>query len=370
MLVVNNLTTAFYTTILRTNLHIIGCTGIPARYGGFETFAEQISKLLIDFANITVYCDRRFYRKNERSKSWNLVNREFLLLPANGGFSIFYDLLCILRGLKTADSILILGVGAGMWMPFIAPFRKTQIVTHLDGAEWLRPKWNLITRKFLHCSAKLSIRFSDHIILDNSVLLDTVPLKHQHKILNIKYGGNHLPEISEINPVHNKPYALVICRAEPENNLKLIVKAFEEIHHLDLIVISNWNQTRFGRQLKKTTRNNQKVLFKDPIYNKPELLQQYRKQCKIYIHGHSAGGTNPSLIEAMYAGCPILAFDNVFNRNTTKNLAYFFKSSAELIKQINKLSTLDLKKSGEQMREYAKIHYNWSKVIQPLKALL
>lgn len=370
MLVVNNLTTVFYEANLKTNLHIIGCAGVPSRYGGFETFAEQISKILVHCAEITVYCDRRFYRKNERSKVWNQVNRKFLLIPANGIFSIFYDLLCLLRALKTADIILILGSGAGIWIPLIARFSRKIIITHLDGIEWLRPKWNLFTRKFLHYSARLSIQFSDHIIVDNDALLNTIPLKHHNKILCIKYGGDHLPEISEINPIHDKPYALVICRAEPENNLKLILKAFEEIHNLDLIVISNWNQTRFGKQFKKATGNNQNILFKDPIYDKPELLQQYRKQCKIYIHGYSAGGTNPSLVEAMFAGCPILALDNDFNRNTTQNLAYYFRTSAELTRQINMLSSLDLKKSGEKMQKYAKMNYTWIKVIQPLKELL
>lgn len=370
MLIVNNLTTVFCTTNLKTNLHIIGCTGVPARYGGFETFAEQISKILANYAKITVYCDRRYYNKRERTETWHHIDRKFLLMPANGIFSIFYDLTGMLRAMRTANCLLMLGAGVGIWMPFVAGISKKQLIIHLDGAEWLRPKWSIFARKFLYFSVKLSIRFSHYIILDNIALSDTVPMKYRHKIIHMKYGGNHLPEITEKNPVHNKPYALVICRAVPENNLELIVGAFEEIQHLDLIIISNWNHTRFGRRLKKANEKKQNILFKDPIYNDPELIQQYRKQCKIYIHGHSAGGTNPSLVEAMYSGCTILAYDNVFNRNTTKDLAFFFSSPSDLIRQIRELSTPDPERSGKKMEEYAKMHYDWKKVVHPLKALL
>ncbi len=355
---------------MKSRLFIIGCTGIPARYGGFETFAENISGTLIKDAEITVYCERKVYSKNERRENWNRVHRRFLPIPANGIFSLVYDLISILLSLRTADFILILGTGPGIFMPLFSMMKRVKFITHIDGAEWLRPKWNFFIRNYLFYSSRLSIKYSDYIIIDNNALLNSVPAKHNLKILNMKYGGDHLPETSNDESVHFKPFALVICRAEPENNLQLIANAFKKITHLDLIVISNWSQTRFGRKLVKSYRNSQNILFKDPIYNDPVLMQRFRKQCNIYIHGHSAGGTNPSLVEAMYSGCPVIAYDTAYNKNTTQNLAYYFKTSEELVNHINLLPQTQLLKSGKQMRSYAEKFYTWEKVSLPLRSIL
>ncbi|MBN2522197.1 MAG: DUF1972 domain-containing protein [Bacteroidales bacterium] len=355
---------------METKLSIIGCTGIPARYGGFETFAENICRILKNSMEITVFCDKSFYNKNERTKRWKGITRKFLPLPANGPFSVFYDLISILISLRKSDIILLLGTGSGIFMPFFSRIKKAKFIIHLDGIEWIRPKWNLPVRKYLYYSFKQSIKFSDYLILDNSALKYFIPEKYHNKLVDVKYGADHLHDIETDEGLHTKPFALMICRAEPENNLQLIINAFENIIHLDLIIISNWSQTRLGRKLKRTCHHSRNIFFKDPLYDRPELLQKYRKQCKIYIHGHGAGGTNPSLVEAMYSGCPILAFDSVSNRNTTQNHAFYFQDSMELVHRINKLSPDQWMSSVKQMKEYAMNFYTWEKVIQQLRTII
>ncbi len=247
---------------MKTKLAIIGCAGIPARYGGFETFAENISGMLKNSMEITVFCDKSFYNKNERTRKWKGINRKFLPLRANGPFSVFYDLISILISLGKSDVILILGAGSGIFIPFFSRIKKVKFITHLDGMEWIRPKWNFLVKKYLYYSFKQSIKNSDCLILDNSALKDYIPEKYHNKLIDVKYGGDHMPEIKNNEVLHTKPFALMICRAEPENNLQLIIKAFENISHLDLIIISNSSKTRLGRNLAKTYHHSRHIIFK------------------------------------------------------------------------------------------------------------
>ncbi len=355
---------------MKNKLFIIGSAGIPARYGGFETFAENISKNLINSNDITVFCDKSFYQNNEQFKTWNDINRCFMPLPANGFFSPFYDLISLLLSIKVADVILILGTGIGVFLPLFSCVKKIKFIVHLDGVEWQRPKWNFIAKRYLRLAARLCVSFADYIMIDNSALMPFIPLKHQNKILQVKYGGDHLPVIAKDKSVHDRQFALVIARAESENNLLLIVRAFEKLKNIDLIIVSDWCKTKYGRRLFKTFDNRMNIIFRGSIFNNPELLQRYRKQCQFYIHGHSAGGTNPSLVEAMYSGCPILAYDTVYNRETTQNHAFYFKNSNELLKQIKSLQYDDLSVSVRKMQDYAKEFYTWKIVIKTLNTIL
>jgi glycosyltransferase involved in cell wall biosynthesis len=355
---------------LKTKLFITGCSGIPARYGGFETFAENISKIVSNSTDVTVFCYTGLYDRKERLNSWERVHRKFLPIPPNGLLSILYDTISILLSLRTADLILILGIGSGVFMPLFRLNKRVKFIIHPDGAEWSRAKWNLVARKYLMLSARLAMKHSDYIILDNKAFKKYIPETHHNKILEITYGADHLPEISTPVPVYSSNFGLMICRAEPENNLKLIAEAFEKLQGPGLIIISNWKQTRTGRKLYRSFKNSKRVFLKDPVYRSPELLQQYRTQCTVYIHGHSAGGTNPSLVEAMFTGCAILAFDTEYNRNTTNNLAYYFTTGDQLIKLVQALTNDQLKESGRLLRDYAKKHYVWHKVSEPLRNIL
>jgi glycosyltransferase involved in cell wall biosynthesis len=329
-------------------------------------FAENISIRLASKYDVTVICSKYYYSENELNTSWKGVNRHFINLKANGIQSLAYDLLSLSIAAKTADHIILLGIGAGLFFPLI---KSEKLIIHIDGLEWKRAKWNMFARfilrqGFIHC-----LKYAHAIIIDNPALLEHIPGKFLNKIRYIAYGGDHVQVVGGNNPKLDKPYALVIARAEPENKLHVIIEAFSALPSQTLIIISNWNNTRYGKHLFKQCLRFHNISCMDPIYDITEL-QRYRKNCAVYIHGHSAGGTNPSLVEAMYSQIPIIAWDNKFNRNTTNELAEYFSSVNQLIDRMNSFKQDVYAQQAVKMFAYALENYTWSDTVKRLIGIL
>ena len=140
---------------------------------------------------------------------------------------------------------------------------------------------------------------------------------------------------------------------------------------LTLVIVGNWNNSKYGKQLKAKYLNADNIYLIDPIYN-PEKLNFLRCHCSIYIHGHSAGGTNPSLVEAMSLGLAIVAFDVIYNRETTRNNACYFKGAAELIMTVNLLLVDDERRNalGKSMYNLATNYYRWENIANQYAVLL
>jgi glycosyltransferase involved in cell wall biosynthesis len=354
---------------LKTALYIIGCNGIPARYGGFETFAEYLSKELAGEYAITIACSTNSYSAQEQHVKWGNIERKFFHFKGNGIQSLIYDYYSLRVAAKKADHILVLGVGPGLFMPLFPKLRNKKVYIHVDGLDWKRKKWSLFSKLLLKIGFSLSIRSAFVIIIDNVALYNYIPLRYQLKVKLITYGGDHLIRVQNTVSPLSTPYALVIARAEPENNLSLIIKAFKSNKSHYLILISNWNQTAYGKRLLKKYSHHSRLLLIGPLYDIIDL-QRYRNHCKVYIHGHSAGGTNPSLVEAMYSGKPIIAWDNEFNRTSTNNLSMYFKNEKELSNHLTKMDNLEGEVMGFQLKEYAQANYRWSIVADKFRAML
>ncbi len=355
---------------MKKKLFIIGCTGVPARYGGFETFAENIALELSESLDVSVICSSKLYTSDERIANWNGINRIFYSVYPNGLSSIVYDLKGLLRAIKEADHILLLGVGSGLFLPLLPSLRRKNLLIHIDGIEWKRLKWNLVEKIYLRIGFWFSLRYAKTIILDNKALNDYVPDTFRKKTVTLNYGGNHLPATVKFPGVTSEfSYALVIARAEPENNLHLILRIFEQLQNLRLIIISNWNNNRYGKKLYRRYSGVKNIQLIDAIYDAYKL-HQFRMNCTLYIHGHSVGGTNPSLVEAMYAGVPIIAFDNEFNRITTNNLAIYFKTIKDLEYIIHHSNQLKLSESAGKMKRYAMQNYTWDKTARKMMKMI
>jgi len=357
---------------LSNRLFIIGSAGIPARYGGFETFAEQLTGKLASDTPITIYCSAFIYKTSERHLQQGRITHHYIPCKANGPFSLLYDFLSITHAIRTSsptDHFLILGIGPGLFLPFMGVLRKRKIILHVDGLEWKRSKWKLLTRQILKLAFSWACSVADAIIVDNEALRSSIEAKYQYKIALIPYGSDHIPCTQLPPPIQGK-YALVIARAEPENNLEIITQAFLDQTNLPLYLISNWKDTHFGRKLYKRYGSCPNIHFIDAIYERPELLQAYRKNCSVYIHGHSAGGTNPSLVEAMASAIRIIAFDNVFNRNTTNHSCLYFKDGKHLKELISQIGTQATHHMSDLLYRYAKEHYSWDTVALKIRELL
>lgn len=156
-------------------------------------------------------------------------------------------------------------------------------------------------------------------------------------------------------------YFFGVCRIEPENNVHVILDAFAQDDTIPLIMVGNWEHSDYGRKLKAKYGNCQHITLHQPIYDK-EKLNSYRAHCSLYLHGHSCGGTNPSLVEAMYLGLPIAAFDCNFNRETTENKAIYFSDAESLHGIIMHIDELNLSQIASNMKEIADRRYTWKRI--------
>jgi glycosyltransferase involved in cell wall biosynthesis len=163
------------------------------------------------------------------------------------------------------------------------------------------------------------------------------------------------------------PYAITVCRIEPENNISLILKTFSHLIELPLVMIGNWQNNNYGIHLLQKYKQFTHLNLLDPIYD-PEKLNFIRSHASIYIHGHSAGGTNPSLVEAMFLGLPIFAFDCIYNRYTTENQCMYWASSEELYNCISQNKT-NIHDIGNRMKQIANEKYRWKTIVAKYEQL-
>ncbi len=283
---------------------------------------------------------------------------------ANGIQSIFYDSISILYSLFFVDTLLILGVSGCYILPFIRPFTKKKFIINIDGIEWKRNKWNFVTKKFLKFSEKLAVTNADIIVADNLEIKNYLKNYYNKESILITYGGDNAKSIRMSKelllkyPFLKHDYAFKVCRIEPENNIDIILKAFSLNPNSHLVIIGNWNNSTYGINLKSNFSKFNHIHLIDPIYDL-DILNQIRSNCFVYIHGHSAGGTNPSLVEAMSLKIPIIAFDCNFNRSTTDNNCLYFHSTQELFDIIVNIKSYDLNKISEYMYYFANNNYRW-----------
>ena len=343
------------------NVAIIGTVGIPGNYGGFETLAEYLTKELSNRLSLTVYCSSKSYES--KMAVHNGARLIYIPLNANGIQSIPYDVISLFQAAKSHELILILGVSGCIILPVFRLFYpKKKLIVNIDGLEHRREKWKRPVQKFLKLSERLAVKYSDVVITDNKAIQEYVEKEYRKESVLIAYGGSHsnYVELSEsVRHEYNLPdkYAFKVCRIEPENNVHMILQAFSEIT-FPLVIVGNWNNSEYGKGLKTKYSVFENLILIDAIYDQ-FILNQIRSNCSIYIHGHSAGGTNPSLVEAMYLGLPVFAYDVSYNRETTFNKAVYFNEENQLKKLILETSEKSIKQIGDDLKVIANENYTW-----------
>lgn len=340
---------------------IVGTRGVPANYGGFETLVENIIDYCPSDVKYTIFCSGKDLKsKRDVYKGCEL---KYIPLHANGMQSIPYDILSLCKCTKF-DCILILGTSGCAFLPIFRLFFRKKIIVNIDGLEFRRPKWGKVAKAILRFSTFTALHFADTIISDNKGIKDWVSQKYNKDSVLIAYGGNHvLREISRENQekhlekygIRPGEYSVSVCRIEPENNCHMILEAFSQSNK-KLVFIGNWQHSEYSRKLKKQYESNPGIIMLTEIYDL-DILFSLRNNAEFYIHGHSAGGTNPSLVEAMFFGKPIMAFDVIYNRETTRNKARYFKN-AESLKSL--IQRDDLK--GDEMKSIAEKEYTWKSI--------
>lgn len=371
---------------------ILGSRGIPAKYGGFETFAEGLTENLIKRGfDLTVSCE--YEPSKSRVDELNGIKLEHFPIrpPDNYFLRKFYenlsDIYFLIRLSKHYDVIIFLGIEVGMFL-FIPKLLNTRIKTlvNIDGVMWERTKFNRFEQWLLKVNHVLAIKFADIVIADSKEMMEYVDDKYHDKTIYLSYGiqipenipwnGKNLKKLTNYTgkKLLSRNYFLVVARLEPENNIHTIIEAFVKANlKTPMVVLGDFTSQLYEQKIESMLQKegNDEVYFLGSIYDE-ELLNMLRQNCMAYIHGHSVGGTNPSLLEAAISKNIILAHDNVFNREVCRENAIYFNDSDELRSQMelvdkNPENYFNIK---YDVHNSVKKEYSWEKISDGYENLL
>lgn len=347
---------------MKKSISIIGSKGLPAKYGGFETLTMHLSQELSSSFKVHVSCEKILKNDNDLFHLNGNINRFFIPFKANGPQSILYDIVSFIVAAKKSDTILILGIGLSIFLPLLKKmYPRKRIIVHTDGLEWERKKWSLITKKYLKHSFIKACTYSDALVTDNTLLFRFIKQHFNTIVKDIRYG---IPDVKKSIKPANPDYYLTIARAEKENNLDLIADVFVSLPGLKWKVICNYKDTSYGRYFFKKFSKHKNIEIATANYDQ-DFIYNERANAIAYIHGHSVGGSNPSLIEILPYDRPIVCYDTIFNRETTFNAANYFKNRTGLIKILKDKSY----KQNSKLKKLALEKYDWKKVAEEYKLL-
>jgi len=345
---------------------ILGTRGIPNYYGGFEQFAEFFSVYLVEKGH-EVYCYNSHNHKFQE-KTFHGVNIIHQYDPEYkyGTFGQFiYDYNCIIDSRKRDfDIILQLGYTSNSIWCFLLP-KKPIIITNMDGLEWKRTKYSKPVQQFLKFAERLAAVSSDYLVSDSLGIEKFLKQRYQKESTYIAYGAHPFDAPNETilkeYKVEKDNYNMIMARFEPENNLDMVLEGVAISTDETTILVIGKHDTKYGEYLKKKFKNNKNIHFLGGIYNL-EHLNNLRYYSKLYFHGHSVGGTNPSLLEAMASQALIVAHNNDFNKGILKENAIYFKDATEVKNILEAVKKNDnLPKVRNNYQAIIK-DFNWDKI--------
>lgn len=361
---------------------ILGSRGIPAKYGGFETFADGLSQRLVKQGHqVTVSCE--YEHPDSRLGEYEGVELEYFPIKAPDSYLLrkFYenlsDIYFLIKLSRHYDLVYFLGIEVGMFL-FIPKLlkRNLQLMVNIDGVMWQRSKFNWLEKSLLKINHDLATVFADTIVADSEEMKSFVHPRYHDKTIYLSYGVDIPPEVPwnakylktiknfQDNSLNAHDYFLVIARLEPENNIHTIVQAYAQAKaDSPLVVIGDYTSQKYEDEINKIIRDSsgENIQFLGSVYNK-KILDMLRQNCKAYLHGHSVGGTNPSLLEAAVCSDTIIAHDNPFNREVCQDCALYFQDSQELRHHIEKM---DINSEGDPAKSaFKQVHqeYSWDKI--------
>ncbi|MFP9115050.1 DUF1972 domain-containing protein [Flavobacterium sp. RHBU_3] len=345
---------------------IVGTRGIPNHYSGFEQFAEYFSVYLAEKGHdVYVYNSHNHPYQEKTFKGVNLIHKHDPEYKYGTFGQFIYDYNCIKDSHKhNFDVLLQLGYTSNSVWFFMLP-KKPVTITNMDGLEWKRSKYSKPVQQFLKFAERLAAVSSDFLVADSLGIQSFLKKKYNKDSCYIPYGAHPFnnPDDSILKDynVEKGNYHMIIARFEPENNIDMVLQGIVESGDKTTILVVGTHTTKHGEYLKAKYKEHTHIRFTGGIFN-ISFLNNLRYYSNLYFHGHSVGGTNPSLLEAMASRAFILAHNNDFNRGILKDNSYYFSNSAEVASLVSSLKKEDNLHMVENNYNAIVQDFNWDKV--------
>lgn len=358
------------------SLSILGTRGVPAGHGGFETLAVRLSQYLVERGwDVTVYCQAS-EQVDGKVDSWEGIRRVTYGSFARGPLStIIFDWKSTRHAANEQGIKLILGYNTASFAALLK-LKRRKVIIHTDGIEWQRPKWNKLIKAWFYLNFHAGNLLGDRIVTDHPALITRFGnVTNRKKMCLISYGADPVKTSKSdyIRSIGLEPdrYFTVIARVEPDNNIHTIVKAFSAKRRgYKLVVLGTLDgRKKYHRDIQDEA--SPEVLFLGPIYDTPRV-QELRYHCRAYVHGHFVGGTNPSLVEALWAGNAVIAHRNEFNIWTAGPDQFFFSSVDECSCAIDFVIANEaaVRRARKSARAWAEQTFSWPAQLEAYHALV
>lgn len=351
----------------RMKIAILGTRGVPNHYGGFEQFAEFFSVYLAEKGHeVYVYSSHNHPHQEKTFRGVHILHHND---PEHklGTFGQFiYDFNCILDSRKrNFDIILQLGYTSNSIWFFMLPKRKSLIITNMDGLEWKRSKYSRPVQQFLKFAERLAAVSSDFLVADSLGIQTFLKEKYNKDSVYIAYGAHPFDtpdeQFLQHYNVEKGNYNMIMARFEPENNLDMVLLGVAMAEEKTTILVIGNHNTKYGAYLKDKFKAHSNIRFIGGVYNL-EHLNNLRYFSNLYFHGHSVGGTNPSLLEAMASRALIVAHNNLFNKGVLKANGYYFSNPGEVKNILATIKKNDNLQLVQNNFDAIVNDYNWEKI--------
>lgn len=311
-------------------MHIafLGIRGVPARYSGFETAAEEVGRRLVERGHaVTVYCRGRSPAREHLGM--RLVHLPTVRLKVTD--TLVHTALSILHmQAHPPDAGVIFNAANAPLLP-IARVRGVPLAVHVDGLEWQRAKWGPVGKRYYRTAERLAVRWADALIADARGIEQYYLEAHGATSTFIPYGAPILGDAGteRLAPVRLTPgeFHLIVARFEPENHVDLMVRGYAKSRSpFPLVVVGSAPySSRYTAEIRRLADADPRVRLLGGVWDQ-DLVNALYANATCYLHGHSVGGTNPTLLRAMGAGAPVLAFDVTFNREVLGETGLYFET--------------------------------------------
>jgi glycosyltransferase involved in cell wall biosynthesis len=326
---------------VRLRIAMIGTRGVPARYGGFETAVDEVGRRLVERGHdVTIYCRRDPWGGPAPSA---YLGMRLVTLPAlrmRSAETLSHSALSSVHAVlsRRHDAVFVFNSANAVLLPLLRA-RRLPVAVHVDGLEWRRSKWTGAGRLYYRRAEALAVRWADALIADAPGIADYYDDEFAARTELLAYGAPVLQELPDDRlddvGVVSRKFHLVVARFEPENQVDLIVRGYHASSATyPLVVVGGAPYSdRYTEAVRAIAADDSRIRLLGPVWDQQQLDQLYG-HALLYLHGHSVGGTNPSLLRAMGAGAAVGAYDVRFNRDVIGDEGWYFSQEIDIARLV------------------------------------